>query len=147
MKADTTVRIERLVDAPASAIFDAWTTRDAMETWYCDGEDWNAVVTELDLRVGGRYRVEFGPSGAPPFVETGVYLELERPRRIVIAETLAGVDEPWSDTKVTIELQEQAGKTLLTLLHEGLPSAHHRDLAAGGWPGFLDRLASLVTAA
>ena len=141
----TTLRIERVIDAPPDSVFDAWTTREAMLQWYRDGDAWRVDVTELDARPGGRYRVEFGPVGHPPFVEHGEYLEIDRPHRIVMTETLEGVEAPWADTKVTIELTDQAGKTHCVLSHERFPSEHHRDLAAGGWPGFLDRIEELVS--
>lgn len=145
MKSDTTLRIERIVDAPPEVVFRMWTTREAMEHWYRDGDDFEARVTELDLRVGGRYRVEFGPKDQTPFVESGVYLEIDPPRRLVMTETLEGVDAPWSDTKVTVVFEAEDGKTRLILVHEHFPSARHRDLAGGGWPGFIDRLERLAT--
>lgn len=142
---DTTLRIERIFDALPDKVFDTWTSRDAMLEWYRDGDGWRVDVTELDVRTGGRYRVEFGPRDQPPFVEYGVYLEIDRPRRIVMSETLEGVEAPWADTRVTVEFHELAGKTRLVLTHERFPSKHHRDLAGGGWPGFLDRIEKLVT--
>ncbi|MHB8465943.1 MAG: SRPBCC family protein [Acidimicrobiales bacterium] len=145
MTPDTTLRIERLIDASAEALFRAWTTREGMEVWYQDQDDWVVEVTELDVRVGGRYRVAWGPSGQPPYVEHGVYLEVDPPRRLVMTETLEGADPGWSDTTVTVELHAVGGKTRMVLLHEGFPSQHHRDLAGGGWPGFLDRIEKLVT--
>jgi uncharacterized protein YndB with AHSA1/START domain len=142
---DTTLRIERLIDAPRDAVFRAWTTREAMEEWYRDGDEFEVRVVDLDVRAGGRYRVEFGPSGQAPYVESGVYLEVEPPRRIVMSETLEGVDAPWADTRVTVELEAEAdGKTRLVLVHERFPSRGERDIAAGGWPGFLDRIERLV---
>lgn len=141
---DTTLRIERVIDAPCAAVFAAWTTREAMEAWYRDGESFVATVTELDLRVGGRYRVEFGPAGDDPYVEHGEYLEIDPPHRLVMTETLDGVESPWSNTTVTVELRDDGGKTHLTLTHIGFPTAAHRDAAAGGWPGFVDRLEAHV---
>ena len=145
MSDDTTLRIERVIDAPPEVVFRLWTTAEAMEQWYCDGDDFSARVTELDLRVGGRYRIEFGPRGEAPFVETGVYLEIDPPGRLVMTETLEGVEAPWSDTKVTVVFEEEDGKTRLVLVHEQFPSPHHRDLAGGGWPGFIDRVERLAT--
>jgi uncharacterized protein YndB with AHSA1/START domain len=144
MTDDTTLRIERLIDAPPEAVFRVWTTREAMENWYRDGDDFDARVVELDLRVGGGYRVEFGPKGQEPFVEHGVYLEIEPPRRLVMSETLEGVEAPWANTKVTIEFEEENGKTHLVLVHENFPTPQHRDLAGSGWPGFVDRVERLV---
>lgn len=143
MSEETTLRIERLIDATPEAVFRAWTTREAMEEWYRDGDDYVARVTELDLRPGGRYRIEFGPAGAdPPWVESGEYLEIDPPRRLVLRETLHG---QWSETTVTIEFHARDGKTRLVLVHEGFPSQQMRDGASGGWPGFIDRVERLVT--
>ena len=114
----TTLRIERLIDASRDVVFALWTTKAAMEAWYQDGDGWIVRVTELDVRVGGRYRVEFGPPGATPFVESGVYVEIDPPARLVMTETIQGVDTPWADTRVTVELRDEDGKTRLVLLHE-----------------------------
>lgn len=144
MTDDTTLRIERIIDAPPDAVFRAWTDRDAMEQWYRDGDGFVARVLELDLRVGGRYRVEFGPAGEPPYVEHGTYMEIEAPHRLKMTETLEGVPTPWDHTTVTVLLEEEEGKTRLVLIHEGFPSPAARDNAGGGWPGFIDRIEHLV---
>jgi uncharacterized protein YndB with AHSA1/START domain len=142
----TTLRIERVIDAPPDIVFRAWTTPAAMEQWYRDGDGWEAHVTEHDFRVGGRYRIEWGPAGEQPYVEHGVYLEIAPPRRLVMSETITGAAEPgWTDTKVTIVFEEEDGKTRLTLVHEGFASSSAREDASGGWPGFIDRLERLVT--
>ena len=46
--------------------------------------------------------------------------------------------------KLHAALREDNGKTRLTLTHTGFPTSSHRDVAAGGWPGFLDRIDSLL---
>jgi uncharacterized protein YndB with AHSA1/START domain len=146
MSDDTTLRIERVIDAPRETVFDAWTSAEAMEEWYRDGDDYVARVIEQDLRVGGKYHIEFGPKGAPPYIEVGTYLEIDRPTRLVMTETLSGAArDGWTNTTVTVEFEDQNGKTLLVLTHEGFPSPEHRDGAGGGWPGFIDRLERLVT--
>jgi glutathione S-transferase len=148
MNDDTTLRIERVIDAPPPAVFHAWTTAEAMEEWYRERSDDVVRVVELDVRVGGRYRVEFGPPGAPPYVETGVYLELDPPRRLRVSENLATPDgTAWANTNVTVVFEEEDGKTRLILVHEGFPSSEQRDNASGGWPGFIDRVERLVTVA
>ena len=145
MTDETTLRIERLVDAPLEAVFRAWTTREAMEEWYRDRPDDVVRVVELDLRVGGRYHVEFGPAGAAPYVETGEYLEIDPPHRLVMTETLESPQgTQWADTTVTVVLEAHDGKTRLELVHQHFPSETQRDAAGGGWPGFLDRLERLA---
>lgn len=144
MSDETTVRIERVIDAPPEAVFRAWTEREAMEQWYRDGDDFAVRVVELDVRVGGSYRVEFGPAGEPPYVEHGTYVEVEPPNRLVMTETIEGVPSAWAETTVTVLLEAEAGKTRLVLVHENFPSSAARNEAAGGWPGFLDRIDRLV---
>jgi uncharacterized protein YndB with AHSA1/START domain len=143
----TTLHLERVIDAPREAVFAAWTTAAAMEEWYRDGDDHVARVLELDVRVGGGYRIEWGPEGQPPYREHGVYEIVDPPARLVMTETLDLADGGgWANTRVTVELEDQNGKTLLKLTHENFPSREHRDAATGGWPGFLDRIERLVTA-
>ena len=147
MNDDTTLRIERLIDAPPAEVFKAWTTKEAMEQWYRDRPDDVVRITEHEPRAGGRYRIEFGPAGQKPYVEDGVYLVFEAPFRLQMSETLATPDGiAWADTTVTVLFEEDDGKTRLTLVHENMPSKEARDNARGGWPGFIDRLANLVVA-
>ena len=146
MSDPTILRIERVIDATPDAVYRAWTTPKLMERWYLDGDDTTARVVEHELRVGGTFRIEFGPRDQDPFVECGTYLELDPPHRVVINETLGKASEPglgWTDTKVTVEFLAEAGKTRLVLTHEGL-NDEQREGAGGGWPGFIDRLAAIV---
>jgi uncharacterized protein YndB with AHSA1/START domain len=145
MTDETTLRIERLVDAPIEVVFRAWTTREAIETWYRDRPDDLVRVVEFDVRVGGRYHIEFGPAGERPYVETGEYLEIAPPSRLVMTETLdAPHGTQWADTTVTVVLEARDGKTSLVLVHENFPSAERCGDASHGWPGFLDRIEGLV---
>jgi uncharacterized protein YndB with AHSA1/START domain len=143
---ETTVRIERVIDSSPEAVFRAWTDPDAMAQWYRDGDDFVVRVVEVDVRVGGSYRVEFGPAGEAPYVEHGTYIEVSPPHRLKMTETLERESAIWADTTVTVMLEEEDGKTRLVLIHERFPSQSERDDAAGGWPGFIDRIDRLVTA-
>ena len=91
------------------------------------------------------------PGRATRIVEIAMRLELPI-RRIVL--THAHMDHtgsldapdgtPWSGTTVTVAFEPRGDKTLLVLVHENFPSVEQRDNAAGGWPGFLDRIEGLV---
>ena len=139
MSEDTTVRIERVIDAPPATVFRVWTTKDAMEEWYRDGEDSVANVVELDVRKGGGYKIVWGSRSGPTYTERGEYLEVDPPHRLVMTETLEGPENGgWANTRVTVLFEEEAGKTRLILVHENLPSKEHAEGARGGWPGFID---------
>jgi uncharacterized protein YndB with AHSA1/START domain len=148
MTTDTTLRIERIIDAPVEAVFSAWTTPSAMTEWYRDRPDDEVRVTTFDLRPGGEYRVEFGPPGATPYVEHGTYREVEAPSRLAYTETLTAPDGVlWASTAVTVTFEEEDSKTRLTLVHERFPSKEVRDDAARGWLPFLDRVEAVAKGA
>jgi uncharacterized protein YndB with AHSA1/START domain len=48
------VRIERTFDAPAEAVFDAWTSSEVMRGWFHCAPDWETPEAEVDLRSAGR---------------------------------------------------------------------------------------------
>ena len=50
------------------------------------------------------------------------------------------------DTGMEVTFEEQDGRTRMTILHTGFPSAELRDDHQSGWPGFLDRLERVVDA-
>ena len=146
MTDDGKLRIERVIDATPEAAYHAWTTPALMERWYQEGDDPVARVTQHELRVGGTFRIEFGTRNTPLWIEDGEYLELDPPRRVVVAETLANPAEPgagWTRTRVTVEFIAEGDKTRLVLTHEGL-TPEQREGAGGGWPGFIERLAAIV---
>ena len=56
MKGET-LRIERVFQAPAQAVFDAWTSEKVMRRWFHGQHDWETPDAQVDLRVGGAVRV------------------------------------------------------------------------------------------
>ena len=52
-----TLRMERTYEAPAQAVFDAWTSEEVMRRWWHAGHDWETAEATVDLRIGGAVRV------------------------------------------------------------------------------------------
>jgi uncharacterized protein YndB with AHSA1/START domain len=50
---NTTLRMERTYEAPAQAVFDAWTSEEVIRRWWHAEHDWGTTKAEVDLRVGG----------------------------------------------------------------------------------------------
>lgn len=73
---EVTLILRRIYDAPVAMLWRAWTTAEALGRWYMAGDDHVIHFAEVDLRVGGGYRIGFGPSGKTPYVETGRYVEI-----------------------------------------------------------------------
>src|SRR2546427_12616018 len=77
--APVTVRLQRTFQAPREKVFQAWTRPEELKRWSAPG-DLTTPVAEVDLRVGGRYRIDMrAPDGTLHRV-TGTYREVESPK-------------------------------------------------------------------
>ncbi len=139
------LRLERVYDAAPEVVFDAFTDPDAQKELYADAPDW-IVASECDLRVGGRWTIAFGPPGSEPARETNVFQVVDRPRRLVYTSTMRLQDGSSFDTSVEVTFEEEDGKTRLTIVQRGFPTAERRDEFVGGWASILDELRRVVTA-
>jgi uncharacterized protein YndB with AHSA1/START domain len=126
-------------------VFRAFTEPALRSQWLRPADDWTVPVTELDARVGGRYRDVFRSPDGAEFSEAGEFRELSRPERLVYTCRFegGGVLEP--DMLVTIELRDAGGgKTSLRLEQSGYRERKNRDEQEQGWPAFLDQLSKLL---
>jgi len=98
---------------------------------------------ELDVRVGGRYRISFN-SGDGNYNEVGgVYREVVPNERLVFS--WAWHSTPERESQVTISLKPDGTGTLLTLHHEQLFNEAARDGHAKGWNALLDQLEAFAS--
>jgi uncharacterized protein YndB with AHSA1/START domain len=146
--------ITRVFDAPRAHVFKAWTDPKHVEKWW-GPKGFTSRDCEIDLRVGGVFRLQMdGPDGTV-YPCTGVYREIVEPERLVFASTASdgpacGAGLP-PRSIVTVTFAEHAGKTTLTI-HTRLESAADREAAekAGvqpGWAATLERLADFLAPA
>ena len=133
--------VRRLIHASAERIFDAWTRPEQLRAWWgprpvtCSG-------AEVDLRVGGRYRIANAvPDGSTVVIE-GEFREIERPQKLVYTWRMG--QDPQESSLVTVRFEEHGEATEVVIVHEQLPSVAVRDSHAQGWNGCLDGLAAFV---
>jgi len=82
MDSDCALVIERIFDAPRGLVWRAFTTPEHVARWW-GPRGFTTRVEELDLSPGGRtLYVMVGPDGTE-YPASGVFLEIEPPRRIV----------------------------------------------------------------
>lgn len=144
-KADSTMlEVSRLVSASAEAVFRAWTEPDEIEKWWAP-EGMSVPFVEVDLKVGGTYRLGLQRPDADPFYATGTYREIQRPWRLVFTWRWEPDMMKAGETLVTLDLHEKDGKTEIVLTHERFPSAEVRDEHSEGWTQCLERLGELTT--
>lgn len=143
--ADTTLRIERTLAAPRETVWAAWTRPEALSRWFGPTPEYTCVAHELDVRPGGTYRVELCHSGGNRHVVTGTYREVSAPDRLVFSWRWEKNPER-GESRVTVELHDEGGRTRLVLLHELFPGVEVRDGHRAGWEGGLDHLQAVLSA-
>lgn len=136
---DTEVEATRLFDAPPHLVWRAWTTPELFERWWVPASLGAPMhVRQLDVRVGGGYRIEFDGEGGQVWAFFGKYLEVIPNQRIVWTNE-ESEDGPIS----TVTFEERDGKTLLTF-HERHPSKEALDANIGGSEGLPEQFAQLA---
>jgi uncharacterized protein YndB with AHSA1/START domain len=133
------VRIERTFDAPAEAVFDAWTNPEVMRRWWHAGPEWETPEAEVDLRVGGKVRVVMRAADGSEVEAQGEYTRIERPYRLEM--TWAFSDDP-SGTQQLIELvfSESESSTTVVMVNSGIATDERRNAQDYGWRGCFDEL-------
>lgn len=131
--------VNRTFNAPRERVFRAWTDAAELDRWFGPNPD-AMVKAQVDLRVGGAYRIELRSADGHVHVATGVYREIRRPERLSFTWTATGGPEPVEDTLVTLDFFEVDGKTQVTLTHQNFTSQLMRDRHEQGWKGCFKRL-------
>ena len=144
--AKDSLRVTRTFRASRQRVFRAWTEPELMMRWFVEG-DGNMTVCEIDLREGGRYRLE-GQIGDWRWRIWGSYLEVRPPERLVYTWSWKhdpGKGTAEGDTRVTVEFRDRGSETELVLTHERFASEASRDEHSQGWNACLGRLERVVS--
>ncbi len=137
----TALQIERNFKAPREKVFRAWTNAGALRMWFAVAEGFTTPIAEVDLRIGGRYRLGMKPpDNGPILIVGGVYRMIRPPEKLVFTWSweAAGSDEP--ETLVTVEFIDLGDETQVVLTHEQFVTTEARDQHGDGWQGCLNRL-------
>ena len=128
-KSERELVVTRTFNGPARLVFEAWTKPELFRQWWVPKSMGMSLLScEMDVRVGGRYRLEFahGDSQSAFF---GTYKEVTPHSRLVWTN-----DESGDGAVTTVTFEERGGKTLL-VLHELYPSKEALDGAIVGMEG------------
>lgn len=136
------LRLERRFAAPRQRVFRAWTDAAELTGWFAPSDQHTTKVIALDVRVGGRYRIEMHPPSGNVHIVVGTFREVRPPEKLVFTWAWEGKD--MGETLVTLEFRDRGGSTDLVLTHELFPTQELRDEHTKGWDGCLSRLAKLV---
>ena len=130
--------VRRVMPATRQEVFAAWTNPESIRDWMCPGDTLTAEA-ELDLRVGGAYRIVMR-SESRAYEHTGEYRVVEPPSKLVFTWMSKGTE--YRSTLVTVELLDRGDQCELVLTHEHLPTPDAMKGHQGGWSQIAERLAA-----
>lgn len=125
---DRELVVTRVVDAPALRVFEAWSNPELFGRWWLPKSLGMTLVScEMDVRIGGSYRLMIKHPAAPePMAFFGRYLEVTPPSRIV------WTNEESAEGPVTTVTLEDLGERTRVVVHELHPSKEALDAAGTG---------------
>ena len=125
-KSERELVVTRTFNAPARVVFEAWTKPELFKRWWVPKSMGMSLLScEMDVRVGGRYRLEFSYEGSKAAF-FGTYKEVTPHSRLVWTN-----EESEDGAITTVTFEEKGGKTLL-VMHELYPSKEALDAAGTG---------------
>ncbi|WP_064707447.1 SRPBCC family protein [Rhizobium bangladeshense] len=127
-KGDRELVVTRTFDAPPSTVYRAWSQPELFRRWWVpkSAPGISLVSCEMDVRTGGKYRLEFGAGGSDTMAFYGRYLEVVPNERIVWTN-----DEGEEGAITTVTFKDQGGRTLV-VFHEVYPSKEALEEALQG---------------
>lgn len=126
-KSEREILITRSFNGPARIVFEAWTKPELLKQWWAPQSSGMSLVScEVDARVGGKYRFEFGREGTEPLMFFGRYIDVTPHSRLVWTN-----EERDDGAVTTVTFIEKDGETLLSL-RETYPSKAVLDATIDG---------------
>jgi uncharacterized protein YndB with AHSA1/START domain len=140
-----TVRLHRVLRAPAERIYRAFLDPDAMAKWL-PPNGFTGKVHQMDARVGGAYKMSFTDfASGKSHTFGGKYLELIPHQRIRHTDAFDDPNLPGT-MQVTVDLTTVSCGTDVSIVQEGIPEAIPLESCYLGWQESLVLLGRLVEA-
>jgi uncharacterized protein YndB with AHSA1/START domain len=146
---DRELVLTRLIDAPRTKVFKAWTDPELLKQWFAP-LPYTTPVAELDVRPGGANLIVMRDPQGNDLPNRGVYLEVVENERLVFTDAYTKAWEPSRKPFMTviITLEDEGGKTRYTARVQHWTAAdretHEKMGFHRGWGQCTDQLAALV---
>jgi len=130
--------LRRRYPVAAEKVWRAWTDPQALKAWFGPEEIVSVPLAEVDLRVGGRFRVTMLAADGETHDVSGVYQELVPNRKLVFS--WAWRSTPERESRVTVRIEPDGNGCELVLMHEQFFDEVARDGHEHGWTGAMVKL-------
>jgi uncharacterized protein YndB with AHSA1/START domain len=138
--APTTLTTRETIQATPERLFELWTKPDHLLQWF--GPDGATCVDpQVDLKVGGRYRIgNRFPDGTTLWI-TGIFELIEKSSQLIYSW---GLEPAPSTERVTVRFEPKGDATEVIVVHENIAGAKLRDGHEKGWKDCLKGLIEYV---
>jgi uncharacterized protein YndB with AHSA1/START domain len=143
-ESDLALVVRRTIRAPAARLFDAWTTPEHLRRWWGPSASVACPEAEVDLRVGGRYRIANRFADGKLVWIVGEFRSISPPRELVYTWRI----EPGPPTTelVTVRFTPRGAATEVVVVHESIGTKAAKRSHEEGWDGCLAGLAKYAEA-
>ena len=134
------ITLVRTFKSPVEKVWDAWTTPEGWSAWY--GKPWEVLAdqTEIDPRVGGKWKSTTIAEGQE-IRFMGEYTEFDKPNKLVMTIKLEGMPGDNFETGTAIFKKIDDNTTEMTFTQSGnLPPEEYAKGLKEGWTGFFNAL-------
>jgi len=133
---------KRLISAARSAVFGAFSADELTLWWGPAG--FTIPSLEFEPRVGDGYRIEMQPPDGDAFFLTGVFREVDPPRRLAFTFSWENPDPDDVENLVELSFRDLGESTELALSQHPFKTEPRRALHRNGWADSFDKLEQLV---
>lgn len=148
---DATLVVKRLLNATPERVFEAWTSPEHIKQWMRPEPGMKVRSARMDLRVGGKFRIQMQMPDGEFFTAVGEFEEVKAPERLVYTwdwEKDGGGDEfgevEGRTTLITVEFFPRGEQTEIVLTHTRFAEVERRDSHAGGWDRIVESFAKAL---
>ena len=129
----------RVFGAPPEQVFRRFTERAELAKWW-GPHGFTTPEIDLDLRVGGRFRLTMQPPDSDAFHLSGDFLEIHPPDRLSFTFRWDEPDLDDRETVVVLSLESVAGGTRVFLSQGQFATRERLQLHRQGWADSFDKL-------
>jgi uncharacterized protein YndB with AHSA1/START domain len=141
---ELSLHLKRVLPAPRPRVFAMHTDPDLLARWW-GPKGFRAPTIELDMRVGGAYRIGMQPPDGELFVLSGEFRRVEPPACLAYTFRYERPDPDDRETLVIFSLRDLGGTTEL-IVDQGVFATRARQaLHEQGWTETIDRLQEVIT--
>lgn len=149
---DATLILRRMLNAPQKLAFEAWTSAEHIKHWMQPEPGMVVPYAFMDLRVGGKFRIQMRNAEGEFFTAVGVFQEVKAPEKLVYTWDWEkdGSGEDFGEvegktTLVTVEfLNRGERQTEMVFMHTRFATIEARDNHSRGWSRIIDTLAAFL---